>query len=46
MNESERKEVYKYSIYPRDTIISADKGFVIIDIGSSCGTRWTFLHER
>ena len=41
MNESELQRVYNYRIYPRDSKIITDKGFVNIDNGSRGGTRWT-----
>ena len=43
MNERELQRVYNYKIYPRDSKISWDKGFVNIDNGSMGGTHWTFL---
>ena len=41
MNESQLQRVYNYSIYPRDSKIYSDKGFVNIDNGSRGGTHWT-----
>ena len=41
MNESQLEKVYKYPIYPRDSKIYSDKGFVNIDNGSRGGTHWT-----
>ena len=41
MNESELQRVYKFPIYPRDSKIYSDKGFVNIDNGSQGGTHWT-----
>ena len=46
MNESELLRVYNYEIYPRDSIIFSDKGFVNIDIGSQGGTHWTCFIVR
>ena len=40
MNESEIQRVYKYPIYPRDSKIYSDKGFVNIDNGAQGGTHW------
>ena len=40
MNESELQRVYNYPIYPRDSKIYSDKGFVNIDNGSQGGTPW------
>ena len=44
MNELELQRVYKYNIYPRDSKIFSDKGFVNIDNGSQGGTHWTCFH--
>ena len=33
--------MYNYPIYPRDSKILSDKGFVKIDNGSQGGTHWT-----
>ena len=41
MNESELQKVYIYSIYPRDSTIFSDRGFVNIDVGGQDGTHWT-----
>ena len=41
MNESELQRVYNYPIYPRDSKIYSDKGFVNIDNGAQGGTHWT-----
>ena len=41
MNESELQRVYNYPIYPRDSKIYSDRGFVNIDNGSQGGTHWT-----
>ena len=41
MNESELQRVYIYPIYPRESKIYSDKGFVNIDKGSNRGTHWT-----
>ena len=41
MNESQLHKVYNYPIYPRDSKISSDKGFVNIDNGSVGGSHWT-----
>ena len=41
MNESQLQRVYNYSIYPRDSKIYSDKGFVNIDNGSRGGIHWT-----
>ena len=41
MNESELQRVYNYAIYPKDSKIYSDKGFVNIDNGSQGGTHWT-----
>ena len=41
MNESELQSFYNYPIYPRDSKIFSDKGFVNLDDGSQGGTHWT-----
>ena len=41
MNERELQRVYNYPIYPRDSKIYSDKGFVNIDDGSMNGIHWT-----
>ena len=41
MNESQLQKVYIYKIYPRDSKILTDKGFVNIDNGSMSGSHWT-----
>ena len=41
MNESQLHGIYNYPIYPRDSKIYSDKGFVNIDDGSMGGTHWT-----
>ena len=41
MNESELQRVNNYTIYPRDSKLYSDKGFVNIDNGSQGGTHWT-----
>ena len=46
MNESELQRVYNYPIYPRDSKIFSDKGFVNIDNGSQGGTHWTCFYIK
>ena len=41
VNESDLQKVYNYPIYPRDSKIYSDKGFVNIDNGSMGGSHWT-----
>ena len=41
MNESELQNIYNHPIYPRDSKIYSEKGFVNIDNGSQGGTHWT-----
>ena len=43
MKESELQKVYNYPIYPRDSKIHSDKGFVNIDNGFQGGTHWTCI---
>ena len=40
MTESQLQIVYNYHIYPRDSKIFSDKGFVNIDNGSLGGSHW------
>ena len=40
MNESQLQKIYNYPIYPRDSKIYSDRGFVNIDNGSQGGTNW------
>ena len=39
-NASELQRVCNYPIYPRDSKIYSDKGFVNIDGGGIAGTHW------
>ena len=41
MIESQLQRISNYPIYPRDSKIYSDKGFINIDIGSQGGTHWT-----
>ena len=41
VNESEIQRNFNYPVYPRDSKIYSDKGFVNIDKGSQNGTHWT-----
>ena len=41
MSESDLQKVYNYKIYPRDSKILSDRGFVNIDNGEQNGTHWT-----
>ena len=41
MDEFELKRVYNYPIYPRDSKIHSDKGFVNIDVGRMGGSHRT-----
>ena len=40
-NESQLQRVYNYTIYPRDSKIYSDRGFVNIDDGFRGGSHWT-----
>ena len=40
VNEGQLQRVYNYHIYPRDSKLYSDEGFVNIDSGSQCGTHW------
>ena len=41
MNDSQLQKIYNYPLYPRDSKIYSDKGFVFVDNGSRGGTHWT-----
>ena len=41
MNESQLQKIYNYPIYPGDSKIYSDKGFVSIDNGSQGVSHWT-----
>ena len=43
MNESQLKTVYSHPIYPRDSELCSDKGFVKIDNGIMGGSHWTYF---
>ena len=40
MNEPQLQRFYNYPIYPRDSKIHSDRGFVIINIGLIGGSHW------
>ena len=46
MNEYQLRKIYNYNIYPRDSKIYSDKGFVNIDNGSMGGTHWTCFYIK
>ena len=46
MNEPQLQTVYIYPIYPRDSKIYSDRGFVNVDIGSQGGTHCTTLYVK
>ena len=46
MNELELQRVYNYSIYPRDSKIYSDTGFLNIDNGSQGSTHWTCFYIK
>ena len=46
MDESQSQNVDNYLIFPRDSQIYSDKGFIFIDDGSQGGTHWTCLIVR
>ena len=41
MNESQLQKIYNYPIYPRDSKIYSDKGFVNIGGYFNGGSHWT-----
>ena len=46
MNESVLQRVYNYPIYPRDSNIFSDEGFLNIDDGSQSRTHWTCFYVK
>ena len=40
-NESQLQKIYDYPIYPRDSKIYSDRGFINIDDGKLGGSHWT-----
>ena len=46
MNESQLQKIYKYPIYPRDSKIYSDRGFVNIDNGQKGGTHWCAFYIK
>ena len=46
MNESQLQKIYNYPIYPRDSKIYSDKGFVNIDDGFRGGTHWCAFYVK
>ena len=46
MNESQLQRIYSYPIYPRDSKIYSDNGFVNIDDGFQGGTHWCAFYIK
>ena len=46
MNESQLQKIYNYPIYPRDSRIYSDKGFVNIDDGRLNGAHWCAFYIK
>ena len=46
INESQLQKIYIYHIYPRNSEIYSDKGFVNIDNGSQGGSHWTAFYIK
>ena len=46
MNESDLERVYNYNLYPRDSLITTNKGFVILDNRQLRGTHWCAFHVK
>ena len=46
MNESQLQKIYNYPIYPRDSKIHSDRGFVNIDDGRLGGTHWACFYMK
>ena len=46
MNESQLQRVYNYPIYPKNSKIYSDKGFVNIDDGRMGGSHWCAFYIK
>ena len=46
MKETQLQRIYNYPIYPRDSKIFSDKGFVNIDNGSQGGSHWCIFIKK
>ena len=46
MKESQLQRIYNHPIYPRDSKIHSDKGFVNIDNGSQGGSHWCVYYIK
>ena len=46
MNEFQVQKIYNYPIYPRDSQIYSDRGFVNIDNGAQGGTHWCVFYIK
>ena len=46
MKEFQLRRIYNYPIYPRDSKIYSDKGFLNIDDGRLNGTHWTCFYIK
>ena len=46
MNESELQKIYIYPIYPKNSKIYSEKGFVNIDDGRMGGSHWTCFYIK
>ena len=46
MKESVLQRVYNYNIYPRDSKIHTNKGFVNMDDASMNGSHWTCFYTK
>ena len=46
MSGSQLQNIYNYPIYPRDSKIYSDKGFVNIDNGQMGGTHWCVFYVK
>ena len=46
MNESQLQKVYNYPIYPRDSKIYSERGYINIDNGSQGGTHWCAFYVK
>ena len=46
MNDSQQQKKYNYPMYPRDSKLSSDKGFINLENGFQGETRWTCFYTK
>ena len=46
MNEIDIQKLYNYHMYPTESILTTNKGFINIENGAQGGTHWTCFHVK